>query len=96
MARNLIIKGHVSGVVNLLASDGTPCCHILVDGANGDDFAGAISPPGLVHDDDDPSSWANTPAKYKRADGAPLHVFAGVGIEPPPVIPVIVETEPIP
>lgn len=88
MPRNLIVKGHIAGFVNMTATDGSgePICHILVDGVDGDELADSIIPARKVHDDASPGSWASTPAKYKRRRGEALHTFAGV-----PINPVVVE-----
>ncbi len=86
MPRNLIIKGHVQGWVNLVARDGEAICHLLVDGPEGDAFADSIPVAMTIHDDNDPASWSRVAAKYKRRDGEPLHVFAGVPIQRIPVV----------
>jgi hypothetical protein len=81
MARNIIVKGHVAGVVNALTNDGEPVCHLLLeDTPAGDALAKALTLTGRIYDNADRGplgDWTAVPGKYKRKDGAPLHVFLG-------------------
>lgn len=86
--RNLYLPGHIQGVVNQLAADGTPFCHVLIeDDANGTPLVAAIKPPSMIYDSGAPGAdFDALAAKYKRTNGEPLHVFLGNDVRPPPII----------
>jgi hypothetical protein len=88
MTRELLINGHIVAVVNLEAADGTPVCHLLLrDDANGAAAVMSIKTAAVVVDTKDASkSWAKAAAKYKRANGEPLHQFAGNDIRRSPTV----------
>ena len=86
--RNLYVKGHIQGVVNMVAEDGEAFCHLLVDDSpEGDAVVAALKAAGLIYDSGaDGADFGTVPAKYKRQDGNPLHEFAGIDIKPPAVV----------
>jgi hypothetical protein len=79
--KNIILKGHIQGVVNLVTSDGEEVCHLLVnDDRAGNALIKALAASGLVFAEGEAGAvgdWSTVDVKYK------LHVFLGTEAQVP-------------
>lgn len=75
--KEALIKGHIEAVVNLVADDGTPFCHILLDDNRGLATIDNLKAAGIIFIQGGNVAWKDVPAKFKNKKGKPKHTFSG-------------------